>query len=245
MSIPVALLNDTRIVQCDDRTGDLGGSFYNNPHLQPYSPLPLRWCFDQLIRYEHATLIDVGASTGSFTLLSALHPDLKVHAFEPVQYTYQILRENVYLNGLLDKVHCNYAAVSNYSGEGVLHTIQNIGGLGVSIVDGQPAWHKDTVASPINVVTLDEYCEAFEVVPTFIKIDVEGAEKYVLEGAAKTIEKHKPFLLYEYQQVNADQYGIVARDTIEMIEEWGYTWSSPEGLDIWAVHKHWEQITGV
>jgi hypothetical protein len=37
--------------------------------LQPIQPLPLRWCFDQLIRYPKATLIDVGANTGSFTLM--------------------------------------------------------------------------------------------------------------------------------------------------------------------------------
>lgn len=91
MPIPVAILNDTRTVLCDERTGSLGGSFYENPHLQPYSPLPLRWCFDQLIRYEHATLIDVGASTGAFTLLSALHPDLTVHAFEPVDLARRVL----------------------------------------------------------------------------------------------------------------------------------------------------------
>ena len=246
MSIPVALLNDTRIVQCDERTGSLGGSFYENPHLQPYSPLPLRWCFDQLIRYEHATLIDVGASTGAFTLLSALHPDLHVWAFEPVSLSNQILIENCYLNGLLDgRVVTDKRAVSNYDGIGVMNVVKDNGGKGVSLLNGTPAWHKDTEPVKVSVVKLDTYCSQFEIKPTFIKIDTEGAEKYVLEGAEETIRKYQPFLLFEYQQVNADQYGYNIRDTIEMIENWGYTWVCPEGLDIWAVPKNWETKIGV
>lgn len=241
MSIPVALLNDTRIVLCDERTGGLGGSFYNNPHLQPYSPLPLRWCFDQLIRYEHATLIDVGASTGCFTLLSALHPDLTVHAFEPVDLTRRVLGENVYLNDLIEKVVVNRLGVSNYDGVGTMHVVNDEGGLGVSILNGEPAYHKKTHEVQIPVVTLDTYCEQYSVKPTFIKIDVEGQEKWVLEGARKTIEKYKPFLLYEYSQENCNQFGITARDTIEMIESWGYTWVS-DGIDVQAVPHNWETI---
>lgn len=243
MTIEVALLNDTRMVTVDDRTALLGGSFYKQPHLQPYSPVPLRWCFDQLIRYPSCTLIDVGASTGAFTLLSALHPDLLVHAFEPTELAYRVLQENVYLNNLTEKVIINRKAVSNYNGEGTSHTVDDIGGLGVSIVNGTPEYHKQTTPSPIEVVTLDSYCTAHSIAPRFIKIDVEGQEKYVLEGARNIIEKYHPFLLFEYQQVNADQYGIVARDMIEMIEEWGYTWTMPEGLDVFAVYKHWEELT--
>lgn len=243
MSIPVALLNDTRIVQCDERTGGLGGSFYNNPHLQVYSPLPLRWCFDRLIIYPKATLLDIGASTGSFTLLSALHPDLTVHAFEPVKVTRRILNENIYLNELTQKCFTYPFAVSNYNGDGIMNVIKDDGGKGVSLLDGKPAWHKDTEPTPVQVVTIDSFCETWNVKPTFIKADTEGNEKAVLEGAEETIYKYQPYLLFEYQQVNADQYGYNIRDTIEMIESWGYTWVCPEGLDIWAVPKNWENKT--
>lgn len=244
MSIPVALLNDTRIVYCDERTGGLGGSFYNNPHLQPYSPLPLRWAFDQLIRYEHATLIDVGSSTGCFTLLSALHPDLTVHAFEPVPLTAMVLRENCYLNSILEKVTINQCGISNYNGFGTMHIVVDDAGKGVSILNGEPATHKETVPLEIGVVTLDSYCKQYNVKPTLIKIDVEGQEKWVLEGAKETIQKYHPFLLYEYSQENCNQFGIVARDTIAMIEGWGYTWVS-DGIDVQAVPLNWETLIGV
>lgn len=242
MTIPVALLNDMRIVQCDDRTGSLGGSFYNNPHLQPYSPLPLRWCFDQLIRYPSATLIDVGASTGAFTLLSALHPDLAVIAFEPVDLTYRVLVENIYLNGITPKVQVFKMGVSNFDGEDILHTVRDDGGKGVSLVGGKPAWHKDVVDSSIEVTTLDTFCKQRKIVPTAIKIDTEGGEKRVLEGARETIDRFHPFLLIETSNENADQYdGYKTWELVQMIEQWGYTYTNPEGLDLLCVHRDWDK----
>ena len=241
MTIEVDLLGDGRVVKVDDRTAILGGSFYYSP-LRPYSPLPLKWCYDQLIRYPKAVLIDVGSSTGSFGLLSALHPDLTVYAFEPVPLTYEVLNENVKLNGLQDKVSTHPIGISNYDGMGVAYVVTADGGKGVSIVDGSPAYHKVVEQLNIRVLTLDTFCSKHGVVPTFIKIDVEGAEQLVLEGATGIIEKYHPFLLFEYSQENADQFGLTMSKTIEMVESWGYVWSNPEQTDIWAVHVDWDKI---
>lgn len=241
MTQPIELL-EGKTVFVDARTGELGGSFYYNPHLQPYSPLPIKWAFEKLIVYPKATLIDVGASTGAFTLLSRHHPELYVHAFEPVALSNAVLRENVSLNALGSKVTVNQVAVSNYNGEGVLHSIRQIGGSGVSMVDGNPNAGKDCADSTIPVVTLDSYCALHDVVPTMIKIDVEGAELMVLNGAYETIIKYKPFIIVEYSQENAEQYDHYAREIIEFIEDLGYVWLLPE-VDILAVHKDWQGIS--
>lgn len=240
--ILVNLLGDDKPVFVDERTAELGGSFWLNPYLMPYSPLPLKWAFDQLIVYPKAVMLDIGASTGCFTLLSKHHTHLEVHAFEPVDLTYRVLNENIYLNQLGDKVTAYKMAVSNYSGNGTLHTVIADGGKGVSIVDGKPAWHKATEESEIQVITVDDFCDLYDVNPTIIKIDVEGNEKAVLEGAEATIKKCRPFILTEYSAENADQFGAVPRDMIMMLESWGYVWSNPEGMDLWCVNKDWELI---
>ncbi|MGN1481232.1 FkbM family methyltransferase [Porcipelethomonas sp.] len=46
----------------------------------------------------------------------------------------------------------------------------------------------------VTADTLDNICDKYNIVPTFIKIDVEGFEEKLLEGAAKTIEKYKPLI---------------------------------------------------
>lgn len=241
MTIPVNLIGDGLPVIVDDRTAQLGGSFYYEP-LRPYSPLPMKWCYEQLIRYPQATLIDVGASTGCYTLLAKHHPNLTVHAFEPVPLTYRVLLENIYLNDLIGHVEAHRIGISNYIGEGVLHSIKDIGGSGVSMIDGQPAFHKDCDDLPIEVITLDAFCQARNVIPTFIKIDTEGNEKAVLQGAAETIEQYHPFLLFETSAENTNQYGYNPHELVKMAEDWGYQWLSPEGLDLWCVHKEWEQL---
>lgn len=243
MSVEAQLFDD-KMVQVDERTALLGGSFYFEP-IRAYSPLPLRWCWNQLIRYPSATLIDVGASTGCYSLLSAHHPDLTVWAFEPVPLTYDVLTQNVLINKLQDKVTCIRKGVSNYNGVGTLHSVVVDGGKGVSIVNGEPAYHKVVEDSAVQVVTLDTFCALHDIKPTFLKIDCEGSEQLVLEGARKIIEKYHPFLLFEYSQENANQFGLSSNRTIEMIEKWNYIWSNPEQTDIWAVPIGWETIHAI
>jgi hypothetical protein len=81
------------------------------------------------------------------------------------------------------------------------------------------------------------------VVPTFIKIDTEGGEKFVLEGAAETIQKYHPFLLFEYQQENADQYGYGVHELSRWSKTGVILWTNPEGLDLWCVYKDWESLS--
>lgn len=244
MTIPVNLIGDTLPVLVSDMTAQLGGSFYYEP-LRPYSPLPMKWAWEQLIRYPKAVLIDVGAHTGCYTLLAKHHPDLTVYAFEPVERTELVLLENVHLNELENKVYVQLAGVSNYTGQGIVHSVRSMGGSGVSIVNGKPAWHKDCEDSPIEIITLDDFYETHpDMVPTLLKIDVEGAEKFVLEGAQKLIEQYHPFILTEYSPENIDQFGYAPSDIVKLLEGWDYVWTNPEGTDLWAVWKEWDKSNG-
>lgn len=234
MTITVNLIGDTLPVIVDEQTARLGGSFYDEP-LRVYAPTPLRWCYEQLMRFPEAVLLDVGASTGCYSLLAAHHPGLTVYAFEPVPLTAEVLRANVRLNGLEKRVKVFEAGVSYYDGKGTVHVVKADGGKGISIVNGNPAWHKDCDPLPVNVLTLDAFCGHKRIIPTFIKIDVEGGEKFVLEGARKTIEAHRPFLLLEHSAENIAQYGYQPSETIALLDGWRYAWTEQPGADIWAL----------
>lgn len=52
-------------------------------------------------------------------------------------------------------------------------------------------------AIEIDLTTIDKYVEKTGVVPNFIKVDVEGAEEFVLQGAKETIQKYRPILIIE------------------------------------------------
>lgn len=240
MTLTATLFDGLEVV-VDERTARLGGAFYFDP-LRAYSPEPLKWCYEQLIRYPKATLIDVGASTGCYSLLAKYHPGLTVHAFEPVELTHEVLTENIRLNKLKKQVKVNRLAISDYNGVGILHTVIYDANKAISIVDGKPAWHKAVEDSKIDVTTIDEYCALHKLSPTFLKIDTEGNEKAVLRGAKKTIEKYHPFILLEYSSENADQFEGNVNENIEWIESWGYVWRNPYGTDLWCVPVGWENI---
>jgi FkbM family methyltransferase len=54
--------------------------------------------------------------------------------------------------------------------------------------------------------------------PALIKIDVEGAELGVLRGAAATLERHRPFVLFEHGVGGADLYGAHPADVFDVLD---------------------------
>ena len=56
-----------------------------------------------------------------------------------------------------------------------------------------------------------------------IKIDVEGAEVLVLQGAVKTIRRHAPLLIFESGEGARNHYGFTARDVYALVcDDLGY-----------------------
>jgi len=133
------------------------------------------------------TVLDLGANVGFYTLLAAelVGPSGRVHAFEPVPRNLQYLRRHIALNGLTN-VSVIEAAVSDASGKRRfrLHVSAAMGHLGD---DGQ---------LEVRTVALDQFVFGTSVAaPHSIKIDVEGAEFSVLQGAREVLSQHRPALL--------------------------------------------------
>jgi hypothetical protein len=59
-------------------------------------------------------------------------------------------------------------------------------------------WHEASYRPEVvRVTTLDSFCETSGLAPTFLKIDVEGAEEMVIRGGRITIERHLPMIWFE------------------------------------------------
>ena len=154
-------------------------------------PETLDW-IDQWLR-EGDTLFDVGANIGVYTVYAALrHRRLRVIAFEPEYANLHCLRDNLFENGLQDHVEVYAIALSHRSGisqlhiqdrapGSALHTESN-GILDVTLAGRPVIWREGVFA-----VTLDEFCEQTGLTPHALKIDVDGTEAQILEGARKTL----------------------------------------------------------
>ncbi|PWS26386.1 FkbM family methyltransferase [Pedobacter yonginense] len=121
---------------------------------------------------------DVGANVGSYTILASGIKRAKTVAFEPIKITYDILKENVKLNHLQDLVICKNNAVG--SEERDLYFTNNEDTTNHMVVS--PSNH----VSVVNMLTLNSLHPAHQ--PKLIKIDVEGYETEVINGASQLLE---------------------------------------------------------
>ena len=62
-------------------------------------------------------------------------------------------------------------------------------------------------------VSLDSFCKKNELIPDVIKIDVEGSELNVLEGATNILTQYKPIL---FLSVHPEHLKILGQKTIQL-----------------------------
>jgi FkbM family methyltransferase len=140
---------------------------------------------------------DVGANVGFFAVIGArlVGPRGKVVAFEPVGNNAALVRQNAAINGFgnLEVVEKAVAAVS---GRAKLALAAYAGGSSLAHVGTPP----DATGAmlPVETVALDDLIfSQRHPAPDLVKIDVEGAEREVLEGMARLLRQVRPIVLYE------------------------------------------------
>jgi len=135
---------------------------------------------------RHGTVaLDVGANVGAYAVLLGqwVGATGRVYAFEPSPVAFRGLVRHIALNvqdGIVTPVA---AAVADRDGTGDLIVADTAGEsrLAGSVERGR------TMSVP--TVTIDSFCAREGLLPSFIKIDVEGAELAVLRGARETIRR--------------------------------------------------------
>lgn len=132
-------------------------------------------------------IIDGGAFNGdTIRMLNkyVLVEGLKIYSFEPDEKNYLALVNEANQS----KYDVYTEKLGLYSSNTILKFLSTneIVGYGCRIEE-----EGDIV---IKTTSLDNYCEKNNFIPTYIKLDVEGAEKEVILGASKIIEKYKPKL---------------------------------------------------
>lgn len=231
------LLGDALPVVLDNRSAEIGGCFWQMP-LQTYGPMALKWAYEQLQQQTNPVMLDIGASSGCFTLLAKFIPGMFTYAFEPVPESWAILERNIAYNGLRDRAFPFKMALSNFNGySDEFRVVFPIGGSGVSMLGGMPQIGKMYHNILVKVHTIDEICINALIAPTLIKIDVEGQELMVLQGGQKTIEKYHPVIIAECEPANTAQYDYEPDLIYRWLAERGYEIENPHGEDFLCIWK--------
>ena len=168
------------------------------------------------------TVFDVGANIGVYSLVSAKRVGATgaVHCFEPTPTTFAQLKNNVALNGL-SCVRVNQLAVCDRSGVSMLHLYRQDGMNSLA--------RQDWVGPPMGevqvpTISLDEYVRENRIPRVdLLKMDVEGAELAVLQGARELLTgASPPVVVCEFADRTTRAFGYRADDIRAFLERLDY-----------------------
>lgn len=169
-------------------------------------------------------LVDVGANAGLYSVLGArlLGGRGRVLAVEAAPAAADLLEANLARNGLAGVlVHRGAAAAA--AGRATLHVLEgseeyaSLGGRAHPLAPRRRARAVEVPTAP-----LDELVEGHGLRPALLKLDVEGAEGLVLQGAARTLARHRPAILSELDDRLLAPLGWDARRVLALLAAAGY-----------------------
>ena len=165
------------------------------------------------------TVIDIGAHAGSWTLPLSLVCK-RVYAYEPIHWS--TLAQNVELSEQTN-IEVRPNLLSNSHGDRTVYVRKdNSGDTGIDLGDAEGRQRMRMTARPLDSLTHTGHIQG-------IKIDVQGHELEVLEGAEQTIRQHLPAICCELNKGNprAEQF----------LKSLGYGLKTRTGKDwIWTTY---------
>lgn len=169
--------------------------------------------------------LDIGANDGLFSLFASRYvgEDGCVFAFEPSEREFARLQANISLNNITN-IRPYQLALYNTNGSKAFHVAgyehegQNT--LGSFIYDGVSQDRVENVTlRRLDDVSIEHHLEHIDI----IKMDVEGAEHAILEGALRILREQKPIILLELSDQALQQQGSSASDTLSFLRGLGYS----------------------
>ena len=214
-------LADFKIV-VDARDDFVGKEIRTHGRFEP----EVRSALDHFLK-PGATMIDVGANIGYFSLVGAraVGPDGLVVAVEPLAQNCDLLEKSAALNGLTN-IELHRAALLDRSAEVGLVQFDRFNSGSAHLMLHQSS--HDSIPD-VAGLTLDELAAGRKI--DLIKMDVEGAEGLVLKGAARTLEADRPVLIMEFNPLNLYEVSRMTGDEVlDLLDGKGYRFYELDGF---------------
>lgn len=154
--------------------------------------------------------IDVGANYGTYSILFSRYFS-KVLSFEAHPTTFKMLQENL---RHLPSIEVSSNAVSSINGKGTINEYPYNHSGRATLENAHWVKQDQQKSYEVQLTTLDKHCEDIKSRIGLIKIDVEGHELEVLQGARSLLLIHKPALIFEYNTGN--------KEVLKFLERAGY-----------------------
>jgi FkbM family methyltransferase len=162
---------------------------------------------------DNDTFLDIGANIGHYSLLASGINRCKSYSVEPIPVTYSRLNEQIHLNKLQDKIQTYNIGLGNTCSELYFSNDKNTMN---KVVDST---YPNALKIPVQ--TVDNLFKEIDI--TLIKIDVEGYEKFVLEGSHETFKNQSIKAVIIEINFSNQFYNIENEQIVNFLKELDFT----------------------
>jgi FkbM family methyltransferase len=174
---------------------------------------------NELDRFESPSFLDIGANIGliSVFLISKVK-NLKIYAFEPGTHQYDLFKTTIENNKLDDKINLFNTALGKENGKAKFSIHDNKDASGDGFFDTLRAGVTKTVE--VNVMKFDDWWNKNNRPKIdIVKIDTEGAELWILQGAKEFLSECKPIIFMEINEENLKPYPYDQFEILKWLNE--------------------------
>jgi FkbM family methyltransferase len=159
--------------------------------------------------------VDVGANVGSYTILACAVKGAKGICFEPVPSTFERLMDNLRINNLVERVEARNIGLSDREGDLAFTSGQDTTN---HIVAGG---EQTSNVVQVKVLPLDAILQG--ATPSMLKIDVEGFEMRVLEGARQILGREGLHSVIMELNGSGRRYGFEDSQIVNYMGDFGFS----------------------
>lgn len=185
--------------------------------------------FDELVvnlasKYikKGTTVLDVGSNFGQMVVLFSgmVGDDGHVYGFEADDFLFSVLQKNIQANHK-NNITLNFGAVHNKSNETLYFPLQDFqrfpsyGSYGID--------YKEQTGRPVKTITIDSLNISTPI--SFMKVDVQGGDLFVLQGAKNTINKNRMPIIFEYEYLLEEEMDFHFQQYVDFVDEINYKFS--------------------
>lgn len=194
-------------------------------------------CYYDKYITKDSTVIDIGTNFGTHSLyMSKLAK--RVISIEPQRYVFNQLCGNIFINDT-HNIYPYNLAVSDTPGflklpYPVDYSNPQNDSASLTLVKDE-----NTDLDSIPCVKLDDFLSASDIKIDFIKIDSQGYDYLIMKGAKNTIQRDRPYLIFEVEQdIMLEKTGTKNQDFFDFLASVNYEWFNIScTTDFFAKHK--------
>jgi FkbM family methyltransferase len=174
-------------------------------------------------------ILDIGANVGFFTIGGAKKlSTARILAAEPTSEAFDRLRENVERNGIGDRVILFKGLVGSWKGQTEVNYVPGLEEYSsVNALEHFATKNHEARTEKVPIERLDDLVAAHDLRPTLIKVDVEGGELSVFQGAEHTLSTFRPIVISELWRRPVNAGGRTGADVVGLFEKLDYVVRDP------------------